>query len=147
MPSLVQGRLINNGSRGFSLIELLLVVLAVGFLVALLDNVPRSVGLITKSRHQSLAREIVLKQIEDKRVITYVNLTNTSPTGDNFTDSRLGLLPGGSGKITIKDCDPAVCSNSEEAKEILVEVTWTERGKNPQTVRIRSLIARGGLNQ
>ncbi|TSC65370.1 MAG: Uncharacterized protein CEO21_429 [Microgenomates group bacterium Gr01-1014_80] len=146
MPSLAPGRLISDRSRGSSLVELLLIVLAVGFLVALLENVPRSVSLITKSKHQSLAREIVLKQIEDKRVISYTNLTNTPPTGDNFTDSRLGLLPAGSGKITIKDCDTAVCADFEEAKEISVEVTWTEGGKL-QTVRIRSLIAKGGLNQ
>ncbi|TSC65479.1 MAG: Uncharacterized protein CEO21_401 [Microgenomates group bacterium Gr01-1014_80] len=145
MRFLAPARLTNN--KGFSLIELLLVILAVGFLVALLDNVPRSVGLITKSKHQSLAREIILKQIEDKRATTYANLTDTSSSGDPFSDSRLNLLPSGAGKITIKDCDPALCSSSEEVKEILVEVTWTERGKNPQTVRLKSLIAKGGLNQ
>lgn len=146
MPSLVLGRSINDKTSGFSLVELLLVVVAVGILVALMGSIPNSVGLITRSKHQSLAREIALKQIEDKRAITYANLTNTSPTGDPFSDSRLNLLPSGAGKITIKDCDPVLCTNSEELKEINIEVTWTEAGKL-QIIKIQSMIAKGGLNQ
>jgi len=130
---------------GVSLVELLLVVVAVGMLVALMGSIPNSVGLISRSKHQSLAREIALKQIEDKRATAYANLTPTAPTGDPFTDSRLSLLPGGSGKITIADCG-SICTNNEHIKQLTVEVDWKDGGKS-QSVQIKSMIAEGGLNQ
>lgn len=133
----------SQSEKAFSLIELLFVIAAVGFLVILLGSIPNSLNLIGKSRHESLAREIAVKEIEDKRNISYINLANGEIT---ISDTRLGLLPSGSGKTLIEDCDLLVCTNNENAKQITVTVTWKEAGK-PQTTRLKTLIAEGGLNQ
>lgn len=128
---------------GFSLVELLLVITAVGFLVILLGSIPNSLNLIGKSKHESLAREIVVKEIEDKRNISYINLANGET---NIIDARINLFPSGNGKTLVEDCDPLICTNSENAKQITVTVTWKEAGKQ-QTTRLKTIIAEGGLNQ
>ena len=128
---------------GFSLIELLLLITAVGFLVILIGSLPNSIQLIGRSKHQSIVREIIAKQIEDKRAVTYINLT---PGETSITDQRLSLLPEGSGKTLIEECDASICQNSEGVKQITVTVTWKEAGKL-QTTKIKTLIAEGGLNQ
>ena len=142
-----QPALLKNEKEGFSLVELLLTISAVGFLVLLLGSIPNSVNLIGKSRQQSLAREIISKEIEDKRAISYINLS----TGETpISDLRINLLPGGAGKILIEDCSPVssplLCPNSEAIKQMTVTVTWKTAGKN-QEAKVQTIIAEGGLNQ
>lgn len=131
--------------RGVSLVELLLVVAAIGFLILLIGNLPNSINLIGRARHQSMAREIVAKAIEDTRAIAFTNLADGSVS---LTDSRLNLLPGGSGNRLIGSCNPDICTGSEasKVKQVTVTVTWLEAGKN-QIVRLQTLISEGGLNQ
>ena len=63
-------------------------------IVFLLANLPNAMMLINKSNHLSLAREIATKQIEDKRAISYANLTLDNPSNPPaIVDSRLNLLP------------------------------------------------------
>lgn len=134
--------------NGVSIVELLLVVTAIGFLVFLLGNLPNSIRLIGQAKHHSLAREIASKAIEDKRAITYANLTNTSAPGDDITstDVRFGLLPSGSGLVLVKDCDPLlICTGGEDAKQVSVTVTWKE-GDKVMTTKLDTLISKGGLN-
>lgn len=137
------GRLKKTEGNGFSFVELLLVIAAVGFLVVLLGSIPNSLNLIGKSKHESLAREILSKEIEDKRNITYANLVLGET---NISDSRLVLLPSGEGKTLIEDCNPSICTNGENAKQVTVTVTWKEAGKL-QTAKIKTLTGEGGLNQ
>lgn len=132
-----------SAQRGVSLIETILVVLTLGFIVILMANLPNALGLITKSRHVGVAREITLKQIEDKRATSYINLVNGATS---ISDSRLNLLPGGSGQVEVSDCDPAICTNSEPIKKIKATVSWKDNNKN-QTVTLETFIGEGGLNQ
>jgi len=141
MQSFQQGP--SQNEKGFSLIELLLVVATVGFLVLLLASVPNSIQLIGRSNHQSTAVEIAAKEIEEKRTISYVNLT---PGETSINDERINLLPDGVGKTTILDCDSEICSNGENAKQIVVSISWKEFGKD-QNVSLHTLIGEGGLNQ
>lgn len=127
---------------GVSLIEALLVVVIIGSIVFLIANIPNGMMLINKSRHLSLAREIAVKQIEDKRTISYVNLANDNSP---ISDTRLSLLPEGSGTIVIEDCDPAVCTNGEHAKQVTVTISWMET--KSQIVSLKTLIGEGGINQ
>ncbi len=129
--------------RGVSLVEALLVVVTIGSVVFLLANLPNALGLITKSKHLSLAREIVAKQIEDKRNISYSNLVVGSST---VSDSRLSLLPQGTGTVDVTDCDLYVCTNGEHVKQVKVEVTWKENQKT-QKVSLQTMIGEGGINQ
>ncbi len=128
---------------GFSLIETLLVVVIIGSIVFLIANIPNAMMLIGKSRHASLAREIAVKQIEDKRALSFENLANDNSP---ITDSRLSLLPQASGTVVVEDCDPVICTNSEPIKQVTVEVSWLDNNK-PQKINLKTMIGEGGINQ
>lgn len=128
---------------GVSLLESLLVVVVVGMTVVLMANIPNALGLITKSRNLSLAREIVAKQLEDKRAISFANLvTDTTP----ISDTRISLLPEGAGTVTVADCDPLICTNGEHLKKISIILSWKDNNKT-QTINLDTFIGEGGLNQ
>ena len=127
--------------KASTLVELLMVIVMVGILVALLANIPPSIGLIGRSHNQSLANQIATKQIEDRRSLPYDNLS----LGESaISDPRLSMLPGSSGKVLVEDCDPPVCTNQEDVKQITVTVNWQESNK-PQKLEIKTLVANGGL--
>lgn len=129
--------------KGFSLIESLLVVAIIGSVVFLIANIPNALMLIGKSRHVSLAREIAVKQVEDKRTINYGNLVNDNSP---ISDTRLNLLPQGSGTVEVTDCDPAICTQGENIKVVTVTVNWQDNAKL-QTVSLTTMIGEGGINQ
>lgn len=129
--------------KGFSLAEILLLILAISFIVILLSNLPNAIGLIGKSRHLSLAQQIATKQIEDKRGINYTNLVNDTTV---LTDTRLSSLPNSSGTVTLEDCPATICTNGENLKKITVTVFWTESSKDQQ-IKLETFIGEGGLDQ
>ncbi|MBI2040335.1 hypothetical protein HYT18_04650 [Candidatus Microgenomates bacterium] len=146
MPSSLPVRLKNDpmsNEKGVSLVESLLVIFAVGFIVLLLANLPNAMFLINKSKHLSLAREIAVKQLEDKRSTSYANLVNGSSA---ITDTRITSLPDGSGTIEVEDCDENICTSQERIKQVNVTINWQESAK-PQTVSLETFIGEGGLNQ
>lgn len=129
--------------RGSSLVESLLVIVVIGSVVFLLANIPNALLLVGKSSHVSLAREIAVKELEDKRNINYTNLVNdTSPIGD----PRISSLPGGSGTVVVADCDLSICTHSEHLKKITITVSWTDNSKL-QNITLQTLIGEGGINQ
>ena len=128
---------------GASLPESLLAVVILGVLVLLMANIPNAMMLISKSRHLSLAREIAVKQIEDKRSINYTNLINDTA---ELSDPRLSLLPEGSGTVIVEDCSPAVCTNGESLKQVTVTVNWLDNNKD-QSIALKTMIGEGGINQ
>lgn len=132
-----------QNQKGLSLIESLLVVAMVGIIVILLSNLPNALGLINKAGHLSLAREIALRQIENKRAVIFANLANGSST---ITDSRISLLPGASGEVKVEDCNPQICTREESIKQVTVTVSWQDNNKN-QTISLKTFIGEGGLNQ
>ncbi len=129
--------------HGFSLVESLLVIVMIGIIIVLMANLPNAFNLINKSNHLSLAKEIASKQIEDKRTVQYVNLVNNSSL---VVDSRLSLLPQGSGSILVEDCSILICTNGEHVKQITVTINWKDMSK-AQTVTLKAMISEGGLNQ
>lgn len=132
-----------KSEKGVSLIESLLVVVAVAIIVVLLANLPNAINLINKSKHLSLAREIALKQLEDKRSISYINLANDTTA---IVDNRFESLPQGSGTVVVADCDPLICTSGESIKKITVTISWKE-GSTQQQFKIDTFIGEGGLNQ
>ena len=132
--------------RGVSLIESLLVVVTVAAIVFLMANLPNAIGLISKSNHLSLAREIALKQLEDKRATSYLNLVNDTINITASSDSRMSALPNSSGTVKVEDCPASICTNGEQLKQVTVTINWTDNNK-AQTVSTKTLIGEGGLNQ
>lgn len=118
-------------------------MVVIAAVVGLMANLPNAINLLNKSNHLSLAKEIASKQIEDKRAISYANLTNGSLA---IVDSRLSTLFNGSGTVLVEDCSIIVCPNGEHVKQITVTVNWKDNNKL-QTVTLQTLIGEGGLNQ
>lgn len=131
-----------KNQAGISLIEVILVTLIVGFMGLLVANWPSSIKLNGISAHQSLAKQILSKQVEDLRAIGYTNLANGT---QNISDNRMSSLPGGAGTIIISDCTTPVCANSEKVKNVQVKITWSDNNSSQQ-VQIDTLIAKNGLN-
>lgn len=129
--------------KGFSLVEILLVIAGIGFLIILMAALPNSVKLITHSKYQSLAREIAAKQIETVREQSYANLALGT---QGLSDSRINLLPSGSGVKMVEDCDPQICTQSELVKKVTVTIDWIQEGSNKQA-RLVTFVSDGGLNQ
>lgn len=120
-----------------------MVIVAVSILIILIASFPNSINLVSKSQHQSLAREIATKQIEDLRSLSYVNLT----LGEmQILDSRIALLPSGGGQILVESCDPSICTNDENTKVVSVSVFWKDSNQD-QEVKISTLISEGGLSK
>lgn len=132
-----------NSVRGISLIEVLLAVAVVGTAVFLMANLPNAMGLVNKSRHLSLAREIAAKEIEDRRNISYINLVLDTT---EIIDSRISLLPSGNGQVIVTDCDPLICTSLEHVKQVTVTLQWKEGNKNQQ-ISLKTFIGEGGINQ
>lgn len=132
--------------KGFSIIELILVVVIVGFIILLVTNLPSSISLVGLGRQTSLAKEIGSKQIESIRTIPFENLANGPQP---VSDSRLSLLPQGLGTITIIDCPIAVCPNPGDPlfnsiKQVKVQISW-KHGQESKSIEIITLISKNGL--
>ena len=129
-------------SNGFSLVEVLLAVFVAGLLILLMANLPNAFNLISKSKYASIAREIAIKQIEDKRSVGFDNLAlGTEPV----SDTRISLLPQGSGSLIVEDCPPDICANNEKIKLVSVSVLWKDNNKQ-QKVELKTFVGLGGLN-
>lgn len=128
-------------SRGFSLVEVTLVVLMVGFIVLLISNLPSSIKLIGDSKSSSMARDIANQKLEDVRNLGYDDIANgTTP----ISDPRLTNLVSGTGTVSVADCSDTVCKNGESIKQVTVEVDWSEAGKS-KSLTLSTLVAKGGL--
>lgn len=135
-----------SSQKGISLIESLLMVVVLAAIVFLLANLPNAMGLVNKSKHLSIAREIAAKQIEDKRNIKYINLVNDTTNITQTLDFRMSSLPSASGTVQVSDCPLQICTNSEHIKQVIVIVNWKDNNKI-QTVTFKTFIGEGGLNQ
>lgn len=127
--------------QGFSLVEIMLVLFIVGAIILLIANLPRSFELVGFSQHESVAKQVASKEIENVRSTTYTNLANGTSA---ITDPRIASLPGGSGEVTVSDCPVEMCTNSEAVKKVEVIIRWNENGK-PRTTTVTTLVAQGGL--
>jgi Tfp pilus assembly protein PilV len=130
-----------KSQAGISLIEIVITVMVVGFVVLTIANVPQAIQLVGISNHESLAKDIITKKIEDLRNQGYSLLSNGTT---QISDSRLINLPQGASSIIVSDCSVTICANNEHTKQVEVKVTWNEQGKI-KNVDIYTLISEGGL--
>ncbi len=128
-------------TKGFSLMEVVVVVMIAGFIVIILAQLPNSLGLIGNSKHESLAKQIAAKKIEDLRSQTYDNLVNGQAV---VTDSRFSELPSASGEVLVEDCPATICKDNEQTKKITVTINWKDTGKDKK-LNVNTLISKGGL--
>ncbi len=132
-----------KNSRGFSLVEVMLFLMIVGFIILLVVNIPSSIGLIGKTRKINLAREIVNQKVEGLRLSGYENLPGNGSS--SFSDARLSNLPTGSGEVLVEDCPESVCTLGEvNIKQVKVKVNWIEEGAG-ETLSVTTLIGEGGI--
>jgi type II secretory pathway pseudopilin PulG len=126
---------------GFSLVELILVILVAGMIIMVLSNLTPTFNLLNTSSRENISRQIVSKKIEDMRALGYDNLANGTA---NFSDSRLLELPQASATTIIEDCPVDICANNEPIKQVTIQVKWTENS-GQKDFSITTLIAKGGL--
>lgn len=127
--------------EGFSLIEVILVIMIIGFIGLLISNLPSAFKLTGTSKHESIAKDIVAKKVEDLRSLSFDSLANGTT---QITDTRLSQLPSSTGDVVVEDCPVEVCANDEEIKKVIVKVNWLEGGNN-RKVELSTLIAKEGL--
>lgn len=135
-----------KGQAGVSLVELLLVVAAVGFLVMLIANLPSSVSSINKSRHLSIAKDISNRKMESLRKEGFSALSNQAKGESSFTDPDLNSLPAGAAVYDLESCPPLICGANEQALQVKVRVNWNELGDN-KFVELLTLVGEGGVGQ
>ncbi len=131
-----------TAQKGFSIIEVVLVAAVAIFVVITIANLPSSLGLVGKSKNESLAKEITIKAIEDARTAGSQDPTNL--VSGSINDSKLASLPSGSGQLQISNCPANICTNGENLKQVTATVTWNESGTQ-KSVQITTLITKGGL--
>lgn len=140
---MVQQKLESKSERGVSVVELVLVVIAVAILALLVASLPQAIASIRKSGNTSLARGIAEKELDLLRRQQYINLVNGS---NNFTDTNLFKLPLPVAIYEVDDCPPSICALGESAKEVKVSVSWVEAGTT-KSVELLTIISQGGLGQ
>jgi len=128
-------------NQGVSLIEIVISVALVGILVFVLSNVPNSIKLVGSTQRESLAKDIAAKEVEQLRLQTYDNLSNGTLI---ISDSRLSSLPQSTATAIISDCPISVCSNSEQLKQAVITVSWSE-SNGVKKVQMTTFISNGGL--
>ena len=126
---------------GFSLVELILVILVAGMIIMVLSNLTPTFNLLNTSSRENISRQIVSKKIEDMRALGYDNLANGD---ESFSDPRLTQLPQGNAEINIGDCPAQLCQNGEETKQINITVNWYENDQD-QSFSVSTLISKGGI--
>ncbi len=134
-----------NSQKGFSLIEIVLVLLIIFFLILLIANIPTSLAAITRSKNTSLAKDIAGKEMDFLRRQAYESLSLTEEPV-TFNDVRLQELPQSNAVYEIKSCSSEVCISEEEIKEIRILVTW-EESKEAKQVELNTLVGSGGIGQ
>jgi prepilin-type N-terminal cleavage/methylation domain-containing protein len=126
---------------GFSLIEILLVITVTGMLLLIIANITPAMSLITTSNHESTARQIAAKKIEQIRAQGYDNIANGITP---ISDPRLSSLTQGAAATTVVDCPSNICTISESVKSVTIQVSWVENNK-PAVFSLSTLISKGGL--
>jgi prepilin-type N-terminal cleavage/methylation domain-containing protein len=129
--------------KGFSLVEIIVVIFIIGVAGLLIGNLPSSISSTNRSQHESLAKDIANKQIETLRRTGYTNLSNGTTT---ISDTDLSKLPSYTAEYIISDCGAPYCTNGEDAKVITVTITWNEIGDTKQ-VQLATIVSSGGIGQ
>lgn len=127
--------------KGVSLIEIILVVAAVGILILLVASLPQSITSIRKSNNTSLAKEIAARELDLLRRQPYQSFIKGT---FNFSDVNLLKLSSASASYEIADCPTEICTQNEDAKRIKVDINWFE-GKDIKNVELLTIVAEGGL--
>ncbi|KKQ66423.1 MAG: hypothetical protein US86_C0005G0034 [Candidatus Daviesbacteria bacterium GW2011_GWA2_38_24] len=131
-----------KSSDGISAMEVILVCLIIGFLILIIGNLPNSIKLIGESNRSSLAKDILLKKIEDIRSTSFDSLASST----TISDPRMNKLSDASGSITVEDCPLTVCKNGEEddVKQVTLEITWQDGTQTKQS-KLTTLVSKNGL--
>ena len=129
--------------KGFSIVEIIIVVTIIGLLVLLISNLPTVLTVNTDSRNSSIAMEVANKKMDELRRQTYSNLTNGTA---QFSDSSLDDINKAAATLNIEDCPVTICTNNEEAKLVTIEIAWNE-ANGKKTVNLETIIAQGGMGQ
>ena len=121
-------------ATGFTLIEVLVSLLLIGAMLMAFQATLLGTPLAAGAKHQDLALRIAQHEVEALRAAGYAAL----PASGSFASSQLALLPSGSG-------ERAVTTYNDKTKQVVVTVSWQERGAS-RSVSLTTLMTEiGGL--
>ncbi len=130
-----------KNTDGLSLVEVIIAVFLIGAIALVIANIPNAINLVTGSQSESRAREVAAGVLEDARFSGYDNLANGTTAINN---SKLNSLTNMAGAVTISDCPPEICTQSEQVKKVSVLISWTEN-QEPKNITVVTLVSKGGL--
>lgn len=121
-------------NKGFSLIELILVILVAGAIILVMVNLGPAINFLGVGNRELIVRQIVAEQIEDIRSKGFDNLSDGVVA---ITDPRLASFPQKTATITVS---PAATG----LKQVDIAINWVENGKT-KSFLTSTLVAKGGL--
>lgn len=132
---------VNFCPKGFSLIEIIVVLALAGFLFFILSGLPSIFKLTTSSNHLSLAKQAAERKMEEVRSEGYEAL---SAGTTEFTDAKIQSLPQVNASLKVEDCPLEICTNNEEVLQVTITINWSQDGQ-PKAFTTSTLVAKGGL--
>jgi len=121
-------------ARGFTLVEVLVAVLAVGAAVALYTGVLYTLALTRTSDYKATALRIAQDKLAQLRADGYGAL----PATGTFADARFSQLPAGATSTL------TVTTVNAQVKRIVAGVSWRERERPTSTVSVSTLLIQNG---
>lgn len=121
--------------HGFTLIEILLLLVFILALVAILFSTSGTFAVSRSSNLQGIATKIASREVENLRKTDFAALPSTG----SISDSDLSKLPQGSATRTVTDYQ-----GNTKIKQVTIEVDWVDKGV-PKNVKVETLIAENGL--
>ncbi len=125
-----------RGSRGFSLVEVIVSLFILGILLLLFQAVIRSASLVKAAGDQEIATAIARNELEGLRAAGYAAL----PASGSFADNLLSTLPDATTTLSVSSYTP-------QTKLVTVAVLWQDPASSASsTVTLSTLITKvGGL--
>jgi len=126
---------INNNS-GFSLLEVFITLMIVGFALVLFQTALGKAKLVQYAKNQEIALRVASNKIEELRSGGYSAL----PTTGSFSDAQLNDLPNSSANMAITDFN-------DDTKQIIITIQWQDPASfSLKTVSLATLVTKtGGL--
>ncbi len=128
----------NNSKRGFSFIEMIIVIVMLGVLASgIFPLFIRAIALNKKAKNKLIAYQVAQKEIETLRNTDFGSIYTSGFVVDE--------IPSGYGTITV-DNDIDDDGEVDEIKEITAQVIWQEEG-GIKNINFTTYVAKHGINR
>lgn len=136
----MQNSKVKISQKGFTLIEMIVTIAVTSLvLVMILGTILFTIKVNLRTRHRTLAYQILEQEVEIVRNTPFENLQNQTAGVFLDTVSEVSNLPSGTGTLTIEDY-----AGQSTIKQVTADISWLE-GDSPKTISLTTLVSRGGI--